>query len=237
MTKIIIMGLSLAAWLFSFPAAAQTLGNYYLNAFTLGADGSQGGYEFGFGWTDPAKLRIDQSGDSVTFYPNTSLCNEDANWCDATNALGGNWYVEASAFAQETVNVGDLAQDFEFKGCFTGGTLTNNHTLVAFMQVLNPDAGFAVYDGTYQADSTGCWNFTHSEPGTANAVVQYGLKMVGQNVDPASAAEAGFYGALLNRDPAPAAPVDANVIPTLPLGALLGLLGIVGMFGVRQLRR
>lgn len=220
----------------SASVGAQTLGNYYLNAFTLGADGSQGGYEFGFGWTDPSLLRIDQNGNSVTFYPNTSLCNDDANWCDATNALGGNWYVEASAFAETAVNAGDAAQDFEFKGCFTGGTLTSNHTLVAFMQVLNPDAGYAVYDGTYQADSTGCWNFTHSETGANNAVVQYGLKMMGQNVDPAFADEMGFYGATLNAEPAPPLPVDAARIPTLPIGALLVMLGLVGWIGGRRLR-
>jgi hypothetical protein len=220
----------------SASAGAQTLGNYYLNAFTLGADGSQGGYEFGFGWTDPALLRIDQNGNSITFYPNTSLCRDDANWCDATNELGGNWYVEASAFAETVVNAGDAAQDFEFKGCFTGGTLTSNHTLVAFMQVLNPDAGFAVYDGTYQADSTGCWNFTHSETGANNAVVQYGLKMVGQNVDPAFADQMGYYGATLNAEPAPPLPADAARIPTLPVGALLVLLGLVGWIGGRRLR-
>ena len=236
MKKIIITGLSLVLWLLSSSATAQTLNKYYLNMFTLGADGSQGGYITGFGWDDPAKLRIDQTGNSVTFYPNTSLCNEDANWCDATSALGGNYYVEASAFAEEPVNVGDAAKDWEFKGCFNGGTLTANHSLVAFMQVLNPDAGFAVYEGTYQSDSVGCWNFTHSETGANNAVVQYGLKMVGQNVDPAFEAQMGKYGATLNAEPAPALPVDAERIPTLPVSALLILLGLVGWFGGRRLR-
>ena len=236
MKRIITAGIALVAWLVSATAGAQTLGNYYVNAFTLGSDGSQGGYEFGFGWADPALLRIDQSGDNVTFYPNTSLCNDDANWCDDTNALGGNWYIEASAFAEAAVSAGDAAQDFEFKGCFIGGTLTEHHTLVAFMQVLNPDAGYSVYDGTYQSDSSGCWNFTHSETGSANAIVQYGLKMVGQNVAPANAAEAGYYGAVLNAEPAPPLPADANAIPTVPLAALLGLLGLVGVLGARKAR-
>lgn len=236
MKKMMNVFFGLLVGLVSASAGAQTLGNYYLNAFTLNADGSQGGYEFGFGWSDPAKLRIEQSGNSVKFYPNISLCAEDANWCDASNALGGNWYVEASAFAEEAVTAGSAAKDFAFKGCFTGGTLTSNHSLVAFMQVLNPDAGYSVYEGTYQADSTGCWNFTHSETGANNAIVQYGLKMVGQNVNPSFESQMGFYGATLNAEPAPPVPADAARIPTLPLGALLALLGLVAWFGGRRLR-
>ena len=59
MKKIIISGLSLVAWLLSSSAAAQTLGNYYVNAFTLGADGSKGGYEFGFGcWSGGGVIRL-----------------------------------------------------------------------------------------------------------------------------------------------------------------------------------
>jgi hypothetical protein len=236
MNRIITAVIVAVAWIFSATAGAQTLSKYYVNAFGLEADGSQGGYAFGFGWDDPAKLRIDQSGDSITFYPNISLCNEDDYWCNPASALGGTHYVEASAFAEVAVSVGDAAQDFEFKGCFTGGTLTKYHTLVAFMQVLNPDAGYTVYEGTQQFDSSGCWNFTHSEDGSANAIVQYGLKMMGQNVHPDKAAEMGSYGAVLNRDPAPAAPKDAELIPTLPVGALFGLLTIVGWFGARKVR-
>ena len=48
MKRIITAGIALVAWLVSATAGAQTLGNYYVNAFTLGSDGSQGGYEFGF---------------------------------------------------------------------------------------------------------------------------------------------------------------------------------------------
>lgn len=236
MKKMMSVVLGLFVGLISSTAGAQTLDNYYLNAFGLNADGSQGGYAFGFGWADPAKLRIEQSGNSIKFYPNISLCAEDAYWCTATSALGGTHYVEASAYTETRVNAGDAAQDFAFKGCFTGGTLTSNHSLVAYMQVLNPDAGFALYEGTYQADSTGCWNFTHSETGANNAVVQYGLKMVGQNVDPAREAQMGFYGATLNAEPAPAVPADAERIPTLPVGALLALLGLVAWFGGRRLR-
>ena len=222
----------------SASVGAQSLDQFYVNAWNLNADGSQGGYVTGFGWTDPAKLRVEQNGNSITFYPNISLCAEaaDAFWCNDESALGGGKYIEASAFTETAITAGGAAQDFEFKGCFTGGTLTSNHSLVAYMQVLNPDAGYSVYEGTYQADSTGCWNFTHSETGENNAIVQYGLKMAGQNVAPANADQMGFYGATLNAEPAPPLPADAARIPTLPVGALLVLLGLVGWIGGRRLR-
>ena len=60
--------------------------------------------------------------------------------------------------------------------------------------------------------------------------------MVGQNVDPAFEAQMGSYGATLNAEPAPALPVEAERIPTLPVSALLILLGLVGWFGGRRLR-
>ena len=123
--------------LLSATAGAQTLDTFYVNAFTLEADGSQGGYEFGFAWGDADKLRIAQDGNNVTFQPNISLCNEDPAWCDATTALGGNWFIEASAFAETTVAAGDDAESFNFRGCFTGDSTTEFHELEAFMQVLN----------------------------------------------------------------------------------------------------
>ena len=221
--------------LVSVTAGAQTLDTYYVNAFTLEADGSQGGYEFGFAWGEASKLRITQNGDYISFKPNISLCAEDAGWCDGTNALGGNWFIHASAFTETTVAQGDDAQDFEFKGCFTADSTTQYHTLEAFMQVLDPNNGYAVFAGTSQTDSSGCWDFSHSETGANAAVVQYGLRMLGQNVDPANDTEAGEVTAKLGIQIGGNAQLDADAIPTLPLGGLLILVGLVAAAGRKRL--
>ena len=219
--------------LVSVTAGAQTLGNYYVTAYTLEADGSQGGREFGFGWEDASKLRITQNGDYISFKPNISLCAEDANWCDGDNALGGNWFIHASAFAETVFAPGDDAQDFEFKGCFTADSTTQYHTLEAFMQVLDPNNGYSVFEGTSQTDTSGCWNFTHSETGANDAVVQYGLRMLGQNVDPANDAESGEVSVKLGIQIG-GAELDADAIPALPIGGLLILIGLVAAAGRRQ---
>ena len=215
-------------------AGAQTLDNFYVNAFTLEADGSQGGYEFGFGWGDADKLRITQNGDFISFKPNISLCAEDAGWCDGDNALGGNWFIHASAFSETAIAPGDDAQNFEFKGCFTADSTTQYHTLEAFMQVLDPNNGYAIYAGTTQTETAGCWDFSHSETGANAAVVQFGLRMLGQNVDPANDAEAGEVTARLGVPVGNAQP-DADAIPTVPIGGLLVLIGLVAAAGRKWL--
>jgi len=162
--------------------ATMTFG--YMHVWDLPENG--GAYQFGSGW-GPADLTAVFAGPQLTLGPNT-IGDPNEYWyqcvggalppdCGGPGAPGHK-IMGANGFAE--VNDGSLnGQTLIFSGTVVSNTLTEAHTVQAFIKEFDP--GWGLISETYVDLTLGSFSVTRAIDAGA-AVVQYGTVMTGVNV-------------------------------------------------------
>jgi hypothetical protein len=166
--------------------AAITLG--YMNVYELPENG--GAFVFGSAW-GLADLTAVFSGNNLTLGPNT-INDPDPFWYIGGGGPGapGNKIMEANSYAEVT---GPLAgQTVTFNGVILSNTLTDAHTVIAFIKDFAPDYS-SFTQSTVALSATGPFSVSLATINDPTRHVQYGFQMVGVNV---WATDVGPFGSM-----------------------------------------
>lgn len=177
----------------------STSWNSYVNAFNV----SDGSYAFGFPYT-LSDNRATATSTSVTLAPNIAIWTAEANntaWFDNSSGsqvpvktLEVNSYIENNALTSDALT---------FSGTVTSNDLNSNHSVIAFVKVL--DSGYGQL--TLKTVTLGTGDFSVSATAAetaAGAIIQYGFAMNGLPADPSDTA----LGSLVVEAPATAGTKD-----------------------------
>jgi len=178
------------------------------------------------------------SGKLVELGPNyTWYIAGDAFWSDG--ALG-NKKVLANSFGEQVgvpVGTGTVKID----GYIDSNTLDSSYTVLAFVKLLDPTAGYNDIvgkrltisgEGAFSLEA----DLTAYEGDTA-LIIQTGFEVTGVNGNPASASDLGSIKLRLGASGVSGGPSDPNRVPVLPLWGLFGLVGLIGLMGMRLRRK
>ncbi len=182
---------------------SSTSWNSYVNAFNA----SDGAYAFGFSYT-LSDNRATATSTSVTLAPNIAIWTAEANntaWFDNSSGtqvpvktLEVNSYIENNALTSDALT---------FSGNVTSNDLNSNHTVIAFIKVL--DSGYGQLTLKTVALGTGDFSVSATAAETAaGAIIQYGFAMNGPPADPNDAA----LGSMVVRAPSTASAEDNELI-------------------------
>lgn len=187
MKKLLLISTSVISMaLTSFAVSIDTsgTGNWlgYMNVFD-NAGGAQGGYQFGGAW-GPADLSATNAGGVVTLTPNTNTYNAaDAYWSNGSG--DGNKFLEASYYLENASgNTNWAGQTLTFSGNVDSASLDSRYGAVAFIKVLDADAGYSMtaYE-TASVTSTGAFSLSY-DVAAGNNIAQIGFAMTGINANP-----------------------------------------------------
>lgn len=190
-------------------AGASYIG--FMNVFDHPDDG--GGYIFGDFWGIPdLQTIIDVGAGTITLHPNFNTYGDnptDPFWVDQTT-LEGNKLMEANTFVEDNSLVG---QELEFIGSCVSNTIDPEYQVVAFIKVFNVD--FSVLKEENAALVPGeTFSVSYTNVEGADAVVQYGFKVVGINANPAD--EAALGNVVVGNTILSTPDFDASAISTFP---------------------
>jgi hypothetical protein len=216
-----------------------TAGGYSF-VFAVNNDLTKGNAKYDFGW-DPkgAGAGATQNGTTVTLKPQTITCDgnaadKDTEWgCDGSGPnkdYGKNWQDILFFQTDEKSN----AETSTFKGCIGGGKLDSTYTVKGFVKVLKQDFTQTYF---YEAKEGPCFSIDYTIVGDATVQLQRGVILEGPNG--LSGKDYGEQYVYLGATALPAvasANRDADAIPVLPLGGVLGLIAILGLLGSRRLK-
>jgi len=211
----------------------------YTFVFSVNNDVTRGNAKYDFGW-DPknAGSGATQTGTTVTLMPQTITCDgnaadKDTEWgCDGSGPnknYGKNWQ-EILYFQTDRKTA---AETSTFKGCIGGGNLDAAYTVKGFVKVLRDDFQQTFFNEAQE----GCFSIDYTIVGDAPVQLQRGVILDGPNG--LSGKDYGKQYVYLGATSLPAvasANRDADAIPVLPLGGLLGLIAILGLLGSRRLK-
>ena len=157
----------------------STSWNSYVNAYNV----SDGAFAFGFAYT-LSDNRATATSTSITLAPNIAIWTAEANntaWFDNSSGaqvpvktIEVNSYIENNALTSDALT---------FSGTVTSNDLNSNHTLIAFIKVL--DGGYQQL--TLKTVALGTGNFSVSATAAetaAGAIIQYGFAMNCLPADP-----------------------------------------------------
>lgn len=159
----------------------------YMNVYNLPIPDGDGAFRFGSPWGF-ADLTAYYTGSDLTLGPNT-IGDPNEYWyqcvgeavppnCGGPGAPG-NKIMEANAYAEET---GPLAgQTVTFSGEVLSNSLTDAHTVIAFVKDYAPDYSSFV-QSTVALTSPGPFSVSLATINDPARHVQYGFQMVGVNV-------------------------------------------------------
>ena len=182
-TSVVSMALTSFAVSIDTSESAAWLG--YMNVFENDG-GSAGGYQWGSPW-GAADLNSSYAGGVLTLSPNTNTYADnpgDAYW---QNGDDGAKFMEANYYLE---NPGDnlawAGQTLTFSGTVDSATLDSRYGAVAFIKVLDVDAGYAttVFE-TASITSTGAFSLSY-DVAAGNNIAQVGFQMTGVNANPAT---------------------------------------------------
>ncbi len=178
------------------PASANAEGWFgFMNVFD-NANGSPGGYQFGSPWgvSDMQTTVVVSNvgtyiGDQLRLEPNFNTYlnainsgdpGEIAYWTDG--AGGGNKFMEANTYV-EFSDISLLSASFE--GAVDEYSFDSAYEALAFIKVLNPDAGWSldVFE-TYDLALGGAFSLTADLADHQGKVLQYGFMVSGLNANP-----------------------------------------------------
>jgi len=166
-----------------------TMSSGFMNVSNLPEDG--GDFQFASGWgVADLSVSFNGAGDIVTMVPN-SIGDPNEYWYQNTTgtapdpanpggpgqrgnkSMEANWYGEAT----DVYN----GQTLTFNGNITSLTLSNSHSVIAFIKDFSPDYSSFV-ESTTVLDSTGEFSISLALNSAAGRHVQWGLQMTGENV-------------------------------------------------------
>ncbi|MCP4485390.1 MAG: hypothetical protein GY823_12660, partial [Flavobacteriaceae bacterium] len=158
---------------------ASATQNGYANVFF-----TDGNFAFGGPWGVPdLKTVVDAGANSLTLQPNFNTWGDgtDPFWVDQTTGLGnkifeGNTYVEDNTLVGIQVN---------FEGSVSSYTISPDYQVYAFIKVFNSDFSFEKKEEV-ELTATGNFSVSYTNVEAADAVVQYGFRVVGLNANPAN---------------------------------------------------
>jgi len=158
----------------------------HMNVFNLPAPDGDGAFQFGGGW-GLEDLTAVWNGPQVTLGPNT-IDDPNEYWYQCVDPVEppdcggpgapGNKIMEANLYAEPA---GLSGQTVTFSGVVTDITLTEAHTVIAFVKDFAPD--FSSFEQDFVVlDSEGAFSVSLATINDAGRHVQYGFQMTGVNV-------------------------------------------------------
>lgn len=158
----------------------------YMSVSDTDPDG--GGFQFGSSWGF-ADLDASFSGSILTLAPNTSIARDnpttDGYWFDdSSGTLLGNKKMQATGYVEDTSLLGQTVNfNYEVLTNTLDGSITEtgSYSAVAFIKILDSNAGFALVDSVSAPLTTGANTLSLAVPNTAGYIPQYGFEMVGDN--------------------------------------------------------
>lgn len=178
-----VVSLALSSFAVSIDTSEAGNWNGFMNVFNNDG-GAAGGYLWGSGW-GTADLNATNAGGVVTLSPNTNAYNaDDAYW---SNGADGNKFMEASYYLENAGdNLGWAGQTLTFSGNVDSATLDSRYGAVAFIKVLDVDAGYAtIANETVSITSTGAFSLSY-DVAAGNYIGQVGFAVTGLNANPAT---------------------------------------------------
>ncbi|MCX7002642.1 MAG: PEP-CTERM sorting domain-containing protein [bacterium] len=207
----VMAGVATAAVSFTIDGAAMW--NGYMNVLDLG-----GVFQWGSGWgvADLCAVYSD-GGATVTCSPN-NINDIAAYWYTIVpGATNGNKIMEGNVYAEPATGLYNGAT-IVFAGSVTSFTLSNSHTLVAFIKDFAPDYSSFV-DQSVAITSTGNFSINLATINDPTRHVQWGLQIKGVDVWITDAAP--FGNAVIKAIPEPATMMLAGI-------------GVIGMLAARR---
>ena len=179
-----VVSMALTSFAVSIDTSETAAWNGWMNVFENNG-GAAGGYQWGSGW-GVADLNSSYTGGVLTLSPNTNTYADnpgDAYWQDG--AGDGAKFMEANYYLENPGdNLGWAGQTLTFSGTVDAATLDSRYNAVAFIKVLDIDAGYAttVFE-TASITSTGAFSLSY-DVAAGNYIGQIGFQMTGVNANP-----------------------------------------------------
>ena len=192
-----VVSMALTSFAVSIDTSETAAWAGYMHVFD-NAGGAAGGHLWGSGWGTEA-LNASYAGGVVTLAPNTNTyadnvanggASDIAYWTNSvdggvTAGNDGNKFMQANYYLENPGdNLGWAGQTLTFSGTVDSATLDSRYGAVAFIKVLDVDAGYAeIAFETASITSTGAFSLSH-DVAAGNYIGQIGFQMTGINANP-----------------------------------------------------